>query len=119
MALASIGEPLTQRLGTIWSPKMAAKGASEQSKTFIWIHILTCGVALRRLGKDILWDKRFGLNKDTQNGFGLHWRIDGAAPWSGLGIQNGFQRRLHSEGKSSNGYVFSRTNWLRGVPEVY
>ena len=27
MALASIGEPLAQRLGAVWNPKMAAKGA--------------------------------------------------------------------------------------------
>ena len=69
-------------------------------------------MALRRLGKNILRDKRFELKKEDQNDSGLHWQIDGAAFWSGLESENGLQMRLQSDGESSNGYVFSRAKWL-------
>ena len=59
MAPASIGRSMAQRLGAVWRPKMAAKGASRAKEN----RIFTCEVALRRSGKDILRVKRFGLKK--------------------------------------------------------
>ena len=112
MVLASIDGSMAQRLGPFGGPKWFPKALPERRKTFIWIRIFTCEVALRRLGKDILRDKRFGLKKEAQNGSGLHWRIDGAESWSCLEVQNGFQRRLQSEGKPSFGYIFSCAKWL-------
>ena len=42
MALASIGESLTQRLGVVWRTKMAAKGASRAKENLhldIYFHV--------------------------------------------------------------------------------
>ena len=91
---------------------MGSKGASRAKENLHLDTFFTCEVALRRLGKDIIRDKRFGLKKEAQNGFGDHWRIACASFEGRLEVQNELQRRLQSEGKSSFGYVFSRAKWL-------
>ena len=42
---------------------MSPKVPPERREIFIWIRVLQVEVALERLGKDILKDKRFGLKK--------------------------------------------------------
>ena len=71
MALAIIDLRQRSVLEPFGSPKWQSKALPERRKIFIWIRIYTCELALRRLGKDILRDKRFGLKKEAQNCSGL------------------------------------------------
>ena len=45
-------------------------------------------MAVRRLGKDIVRDKRFGMKNVAQNSSGLLWGTAGAAFRSRLEVQN-------------------------------
>ena len=63
------------------SPKWQPKAFPERRKIFIWIRIFMCEMALRRLRKDIVSDKRFDLKKK----FKMAPATIGASPTQRLG----------------------------------